>query len=80
MKHQKNEIVIFIINLFFLLILSKVLVLAALWLFRFFGMPQLWNWFAELDHPDRWRFYIVLIICTSYSIYRILHNRNIGSK
>jgi uncharacterized membrane protein YobD (UPF0266 family) len=74
MYRSKNEVIIFLINIFLYNVFAKGAVLVTLWLFRIFGMPQLYIWYSHLNHPERWRYYIILVFCTSISIIRILRN------
>lgn len=80
MNNRKNEIFILSTSLFVLLLLSKVFVIGTLWLFRFFGMPQLWDWYAHLDHPGHIRFFVVLIFWCVGSIFWIIKRKNRHSK
>lgn len=75
MSRNRREITYFVTSFFMLLIIAKGLTVFTLWLFRFFGMPQLWEWYRQLDHPGHIRFLLVLVICTAGSVYRIWKNR-----
>ncbi len=75
MENRRNEMVMMATSFVLLQIIAKGIVLFALWLFRFFGMPQLWEWYRTLDHPDHIRFIIVLIIWMVGCIYWILRRR-----
>ena len=75
MENRRNEMVIMATSFVLLQIIAKGIVLFALWLFRFFGMPQLWEWYRTLDHPGHIRFIIVLIIWMVGSIIWILKRR-----
>ena len=76
MLNKKNEVILFVFSVFILNALLKGLTLCAIWLFRIFGMPQLYVWYSGLHNVARWRFYIVLLVCTVVSIVRILRLRN----
>lgn len=75
-KREKNEIVIFLTNLFFMEIIGKVTVMAVIWIFRFFGMPQLYNLYYSNAKSPKWIFCTILLIATGISIIRIISKRH----
>lgn len=72
---RKNEIIILTTSLFVLLAIAKGMVTFTLWLFRFFGMPQLWEWYRQLENPAHIRFILVLTIWAVSSITWVLRRR-----
>ncbi|MCM1311678.1 MAG: hypothetical protein NC252_02095 [Roseburia sp.] len=70
-KERKNEIVIFLTNMFFMEIIGKSAVLAIIWLFRFFGMPQLYNLYYSDTRTPKWLFCIILMAVAGISVARI---------
>ncbi|MBO4664649.1 MAG: hypothetical protein J5663_09600 [Bacteroidaceae bacterium] len=75
MARRSKEIIQLATSFILLQIIAKGMVIFALWLFRFFGMPQLWEWYRTLDHPGHTRFLIVLLFWMLGSIYWILKKR-----
>jgi len=72
---NKNEIILLTSSLLFLMFISRAIVLSALWLFRIFGMPELWNWYCSLKNPGYYSFFIVLMIWMVGCICWILRRR-----
>ncbi len=52
-------------------ITGKVIVIAIIWLFRFFGMPQLYNAYYSNRENSKLVFCIILFIAAVISIMRI---------
>ncbi|MBR6198318.1 MAG: hypothetical protein IKQ72_12065 [Bacteroidaceae bacterium] len=77
MATKRNEIVSLVVSFIALQIIAKGVVLLSLWLFRFFGMPQLWEWYRSLEHPGRTRFFIVLLVWMIGNIVWILRRRKV---
>lgn len=75
-KKEKNEIVIFLTNLFFMEIIGKITVMAVIWIFRFFGMQQLYNLYYSNAQSPKWIFCTILLIATGISIIRITSKRH----
>lgn len=75
-KREKNEVVIFLTNLFLMEIIGKITVMAVIWTFRFFGMPQLYNLYYSNAKSPKWIFCIILLIATGTSIIRITSKRH----
>ncbi len=71
-RKRRNEIVIFLINVFFMEAIGKVAVIALIWVFRFFGMPQLYNLYYSNSRISKWVFCIILMVATGISIARIM--------
>jgi len=70
---SKNEVVVFLINFFLLELAGRVLTLSVIWLFRWFGMPFLYNYYYS--HPVVYKiiFTVILMVAVIISVYRILH-------
>ena len=73
LKKSKNEVVVFLINFFLLELAGRVLTLLVIWLFRWFGMPFLYNYYYS--HPVVYKiiFTVILMVAVIISVYRILH-------
>ena len=71
-RRETNEIVIFLINLFFLEVMGKFLVTFTLFLFRLFGMEKLSNAYYTLPRHSFYTFFIILCIVTIISIIRVV--------
>ena len=66
-----GEVTFFIINFFLLQVVGRMLVKSILILFRFFGMPQLNNWFYSIPNATHWLSTFLLLIAVMVSIVRI---------
>ena len=66
-----GEVTFFIINFFLLQVVGRMLVKSILILFRFFGMPQLHNWFYSIPNATHWLSTFLLLIAVMVSIVRI---------
>ena len=71
-RHEINEIVVFLVNLFFLEVTGKFLVAFVLFLFRLFGMESVSATYYALPHHSYYTFFIILCIVTLISIVRII--------
>lgn len=66
-----DEVSFFIINFFLLQLVGKMMVKGILILFRFFGMPQLHNWYYSIPNASHWLSTLLLMIAVVVSIVRI---------
>lgn len=66
-----DEVTFFIINFFFLQVIGRMFVKGILLLFRFFGMPQLHNWFYSIPNATHWLSTLLLILAVVVSVGRI---------
>ncbi|MBQ9640557.1 MAG: hypothetical protein IJV06_03250 [Bacteroidaceae bacterium] len=71
-RHETNEIVIFLVNLFFLEVIGRFIVTLTLFLFRFFDMEQVADAYYALPRHSFYTFFIILCIVTLVSISRIV--------
>jgi len=70
-RHELNEVVIFLVNLFSLEVLGKFAVDLALFLLRLFGMERLSQAYYAMPRHGYYTFFIFLCIATLISIYRV---------
>lgn len=73
LSRSKNEVVVFLINFFLMELAGRLLTIAVIWIFRWFGMPFLYNYYYS--HPVVYKviFTVILIMAVGISVYRILH-------
>ncbi|MBR2153202.1 MAG: hypothetical protein IJ901_01120 [Bacteroidaceae bacterium] len=74
-KRETNEIIIFLINLFFLEVIGKFLVTFTLFLFRLFGMEKVADSYYALPRHSFYTFFIILCIVTLISIIRVVREQ-----
>lgn len=70
-RHELNEVVIFLVNLFFLEVFGKFAVGFTLFVLRLFGMERLAQTYYALPRHGYYTFFIFLCIATFISIYRV---------
>ncbi len=70
--NSKNEILVFLCNVFLLQIVGKGALLLILWIFRFFGMPQPYFYYYSIPNHGRIVFLVLLVIAVVISVVRIL--------
>lgn len=68
-----GEVGIFLIHLFLLQTAGRWLFIGLLWLFRLFGMPQLYLMYHQTPHARHWLSTGLLVMAVGVSIARILH-------
>ena len=71
-KRETNEIIIFLINLFFLEVIGRFVVTLTLLCFRLFGMEKVTNAYYALPRHSFYTFFIILCIVTVISIIRVV--------
>lgn len=72
MKRVKsNEIIVFLINLFFLEVIGKFLVTFTLWVCRLVGFHRLSDMYYNLPRHSYYTFFVILCLVTIISIIRI---------
>ena len=71
-----NVIIQFLINFFFIEVLGQISVTLLGWIFRLFGMPQLYYFIHTTPHFHQIIFTILLLIAITISVVNILRIRN----
>ena len=77
---RHNEVVVFLINLFLLETLGRLVVRAVIWLFRLFGMPQLYVAFHNTPNAGHWVSTVLLLVAVAISVTRVLKMRRGGNE
>ena len=70
-RREYNEVVIFLVNLFFLQVLGKLAVTLLMLLLRLFGMEQLVQAYYALPRHGYYTFCFFLALATIVSIVRL---------
>lgn len=73
-KHTYNEIIIFLINLFFIEVIGRFLVALALFVCRMAGLEQIVQAYYSIPRHGYWVFLILLCVATIISTIRILRS------
>ena len=73
-RREKNEIVIFLINLFFGEFFGKYIVKVCLWFFRLLGWGFISDAYYASPHHSYYTFFIILCIVTMVSVVRIVRS------
>lgn len=75
MLYPRNEILVFLINLFVIETVGHVVVAATLWTLRFFGMPQFYVYYHTHPAARHWLFTLLLLLAVAVSTARILKKK-----